>query len=404
MAILDGDARYMENFASYVTLHYRHRFNLYTFTGAETLVEYVRSAGADIVLVGADECGEWISRLESGLLILLSSGAPSADASPEANGGADPTGASHGAFNAGNIERVDRYSGADKLVSDILRIYTRSDRPSMDTDAINGGRENKIIAVFSAEGGSGRTSVAIALCSHFAKLKFRTVYIGLDLLGAGDFAFEGEKDGGLSDIIYTIKTRPDRLGLKLEALGKSAPGHGFYYFSSPLYPMDIDEIQPSDIEVLIARLRGAGLYDRIVIDTCSGLSLKNKALMELIDGIYIIAGASASSYKKLMLFKEQIDKCFSGQASSVYRRCHIIVNGSRITDARFGAAIPPGYAGEFVGGQDLISKTEEIAGAFSAKATAIPFCADICDEYSPELLADMSNSFGAALAEIARRA
>ena len=402
LAILDGDMRYMENFAGYITGYYRHRFNLSVFSNPETLVNHIRDTGADIVLIAAETYGDWASKLESGLVIILTNGSPSPkarsdDAAPASAGAAAASG-------SGAPASVDRYSGADKLVADILKIYADNDRSSVDADVINGGRENKILTIFSAEGGSGRTSSAIALCAHFVKQRLRVLFISLDFLGAEDFAFEGDKVGGLSDIIYTIKTRPERLGLKLEALARTAPGHGFFFFNPPIYPMDIDEIQPSDIEILIAKLRGAGLYDRVVVDTHNGLSLRNRTLMELSDGIYILARGNAAGQKKLFLFKTQIDKCFGDQAESIYKRCHIIVNNARITDFPDNGAGLPVYNSALDNGSASAIDAGGIAAAFSAKVSVIPFCGDICNEYKPETLADISNAFGAAFAEVARRA
>jgi cellulose biosynthesis protein BcsQ len=425
LSLLDGDTRYMENFASYVTGNYRHRFNLSTFTSAEELINYARrnDAAIDILLIAAEECGEWVAKLDSGLIILLSGAAPAGGAhreniekSDNAHRGGDAAspGAQDGkdGFYARDFTRVDRYSGADKLISDILRIYAKNDNITVDAEASRGGRGNRIIAVMSAEGGSGRTSAAVALCAHYARLKLRTLYVSFDYTGAGDIVFKSDKDGGLSEIIYTMKSRPEKLGYKLEALAKIAPGNGFYYISPPLYPMDIDEIQPADIESLISRIRGAGIYDRVVIDANNGLSLRNKILMELADGIFIIARSGDAGKAKLLTLKTQIDKAFDGQADDAYKRCHILLNRVGRNNGAFSEAQCGDAAGTasgpvlrcFNGGDDISSgEAEAIAGIFSAKVSILPYSPQICDIYAPEAIASISNGFGAALAEIARK-
>ena len=502
LAILDGDARYMENFAGYVAGHYRHRFNVFTFSNAALFIEFVQRKGAraDILLIAAEECGGWLSKLEAGLVILLTGGSAAVDGYNDAFvAGAGPEGAGHMSH-----ECLSRYCGADKLINSILRIYESGDRAPVDADTVNGGRENKIIAIFSAEGGSGKTSIAISLCSHFAKLNLRTLYLNLGFTGAEAAVFQAGAaqaaaaqvvtahanprqtvatqaaatqavtapqavaaphtgaahtatkqavaaphtatkqtvaaphtgaDAGLSDIIYTMKARPERLGIKLEALGKSAPGYGFFYYAPPMYQMDIDEIQPSDIELLIARLRGVGIYDRTVVDTSNGLSLRNKALMELADQIFIV-GRGGASFNKLTLFKGQIDKAFAEQAADLYKRSHIILNAARVKSdvaysegaqsaesAYIGEAAyapPVNGAGADVGAgarntnlpaadafeseAGLSLAVDGLVYAFSAKASVLPYCPDICNEYDPGLLAGISNGFGAAVAEIAHRA
>ena len=410
LAILDSDERYMENLAGFLTSHYRHRFNLSTFTSAETLMKHLGKANADILLFASDLYGDWLAKAESRLVLMLAGGAGQGAAQGATQGAGQcealrdeaqrspPPGAARG-YN--DIVRVDRYGGADKLITGILSIYAKNDLLPADTDGIGGRRENRIVAVLSAEGGCGRTSVSVALCTHYARLKLKALYLCLDLLGAGDFGFESQKDGGLSDIAYTIKARPDRLGLRLEALGKIAPGHGFFYYSPPVYPMDIDEIQPSDVETLIAKFRGAGLYDRVVIDAQSGLSLRNRALIELSDSVLIIASASASGLKKLLLFKEQIERSCQGQAADLFKRCHILVNRAHgAAPAQNGIA---GYNADSGSSAAPTVDADEIASIFSAKVSTLKYCGEINDSYNPEALADISGAFGVAMAEIARR-
>ena len=201
----------------------------------------------------------------------------------------------------------------------------------------------------------------------------------------------GERGSGLSDIIYTMKARPERLGLQLEALGKSAHGYGFFYYDPPRYPTDIDEVQPTDVEALIAKFRGSGIYDRVVFDTHSGLSLRNKTLMELADNIFIVSRHSAAGHKKLIMFKGQIDGCFNEQSADLYKRCHILLN----------------HTSKHSGGHDesmaYNTAASDFTDMFSAKVSMLPFSEDVSDEYAPEALAGMSNGFGAAIAEIARR-
>jgi len=366
MVILDNDMRYMENLAAYVTSYYRHRFNLMTFSGSGELTEYIqqKEVKVDILLAASDESGVWQEKMESGLLIILANGAP-------------------GEMQDG-LCRVNRYCGADRLIAEILTLYAGSGQPAEGAGGVREGRDNKIIVAASAEGGAGKTSVAIALCSHFSRVKLKSLYMDFEYLGAGNFIFGGEAEGGLSDIVYTLKARPERLGLKLEALARAAPGYGFYYYTPPYYPMDIDEIQPAEIEALVARFRGMGIYDRIIIDTHCGISVKNKSLMELADDIFIIARCDGPGVNKCMLFLEQIKQCFGGLASGVYKRCHVVLN----RDA---------------GGAEADEAAAGISGAYAIRVSKIPYCDSVAGGYSPESLCGISSGFGAAVAEIAHR-
>ena len=392
LAILDNDLRYMENFANYVMSRYRHRFNLLTFSQTEKFIEFIRDkdSNADILLVSSDAYGAWLKKSDSGLVILISANSRETD----------------------GYACVERYSGADKIVSDILKLYENSDLAAENPDASNAGRENKIITVFSGEGGCGRTTFAMALCAHYARLKLRALYAGVDYTapspftsvsgasgraangienkagaGAGLPAAESGGSGGLSDIIYTIKARPERLGLKLESLCMSASEYGYSYYNPPLYPMDIDELQQPEAETLIAKLRGAGIFDRVVFDTHAGFSMRNKTLLDLSDAILIIASGDAAGYRKLFVLKDYIDKCANGQPGDFYKRCQILL------------ANTSGPPAEFLTEQI----TDAISNAFMAKVTALPYCGALRDERRDGTPPAVSNGYGAAVAEIARR-
>jgi cellulose biosynthesis protein BcsQ len=363
----------MENFAGYVTGNYRHRFNLQTFSQFDRFLAYIqrKDAKADILLVSSDACGDWVGKVESGLVIALTEGGALAES---------------GARAAESVPVVDRYRGADRLVSDILRIYSECDRVSPESGLVRGGREARVSLMFSPCGGAGRTTVALALCSHYARSKLHALYLNLDWAGVEPLAFEGARAGGLSDIIYSLKTRPEKLGLKLEALSQTERRGGFSFYAPPTYPMDVDELLPSELEQLIAKLRSVGIFDRIVIDTHSGLSVRNKTLLELVDNVMIVSRTGGAERRKLALLKAQLDRVFSDRAEDIYKRSHILLNGT-----------------EDSGGEPFSEAVREMSELFRAKASFLPYCGEISGDYRADAVSSITNGFGSALLEIAHR-
>jgi hypothetical protein len=312
---------------------------------------------------------------------------------------------------------------------------------------------NLITLVYSASGGVGRTTVALGLCAHFARMGQKVLYLNLDwagieaapadtghgagfgttrgaAAGAGRGLERGSERGsergpeygaGMTDIIFSIKSRPQKLGLRLEALRRTDSCGKFDYYAPPDYPTDIDELEPAELELLIGKFRSMRIYDRIVIDTHSGLSVRNRALIELSDSIVVVSESDRLSLKKLAAAKSQIDRCFMDFAPALYKRCQFVINkagwgeiaarqrsysGETAALAAQGRQCREGGA-EYQGGScspDAAphrESAEEVSRLFGANAYVLPYCADIFGSYAPDALTDRTGGFGAAIAEVA---
>ncbi|MDR1059999.1 MAG: hypothetical protein LBL83_02035, partial [Clostridiales bacterium] len=357
---------------------------------------------------------------------------------------------------------VDRYKGADGIVADILKIYTARDGAIPDAELMQANRAGHAALVYSACGGAGRTTFAIGLCAHFAGMGQKTLYLNLDWTGVEPLAFDMASATGMTDVVFYLKTKPERLGSRLEALRQTNAGAAFDYFAPPDYPMDIDELAPAETELLVGKLRGSGMYDKIVIDTHCGLSMRNKALLDLADSVLILSEADALSLKKLSLAKQQLDRSFADLAPSIYKKCAIAINkcpragasggaGARVDGAGSSYAGYTGYAGHTgadtgadsagascasagaahagaalanaahagtgagagdlsegwgadAGAGALLGHAREISRMFGTNVHIVPFCAGIdagslCAACSP---AGSADGFGASVSSIAR--
>ncbi|MDR1439814.1 MAG: hypothetical protein LBJ10_07350, partial [Clostridiales bacterium] len=367
LVIMDKNTRYMDSLAGYIMENYGHKFSLQLFSDFGAFMAYMQehASPASIYLVDGELCGEWAQAQGAKLIIALEGGPRRAAAG--ANSG-----------QPGNARfSVDRFKGADGIISDILRIYTEHDGAAMDAELAHGRRCGRTVLVYSPCGGAGRTSFAIALSAHFAGMRQKALYLNLDWACAEPAAAGAAGPQGMTDIIFYLKAKPEKLGMRLEALRRTDSGGNFDFFAPPDYPMDIDELSPADAELLIGKLQSSGMYDRIAIDTHSGLSARNKALMELADDVLILSESDALSLNKLSMAKEQIDRCFMDYAPSIYKKCAIAINKCA------GAGLGP-----------LLGRAGEISDLFGAKVHIVPLCADMLAAWS----ADATSAAGAGAA------
>ena len=365
LVIADHNTRYMNNLATFILSNYRHRFNVQTFSDRDSLYSTFPELQekTDVLLLSGDWYADWSNKPDGVLTITF-------DSEPR-------SGHSYGTIT------IDRFCGADSLIGNILKIYAEQDGSQYSIESVRGTSDNKVIIVYAPCGGVGRTSISIGLSAIHTKKRHQTLYLNLDGQSVDEFAFGASESSGLSEIIFSLKTRPEKLGLKLEALKRVHPHGQFYYYTSPQYPLDLDEIKTAELETLINRLRTLGIFDRILIDVPCGLTVKNKMLLELADSILVVSECSQIGIQKLLAEKKKMDKVFLDQAQYIYKRSTILLNKADELNQSLVKII--------------LKQAEEV---FRSKAFVLPYCEFVSGNYSVEDIVCLKHKFGRALAEL----
>jgi cellulose biosynthesis protein BcsQ len=364
LVILDNDARYMENLAGFIMENYSRRFNLHTFSAIESFMKYIDETKAvpNIVAVSQGLYSKKLKNLDIALILVI----------------CDGLGDSYDGLCA-----LERYSNADSLIGGILKHY--ADKTESGAEIIpKGDYETKVILITSPSGGAGKTSVSIGLCSLLSRTNPSVLYLNLDRTGIDNITYDLAKHSkGMSDIIFAIKSRLDKLPVLLEAFRKDFNGERFSYYAPPLFPMDLDELSPGEIELLVEKIRSLGIYGKVIIDAQSGFSSANKALMELSDSIIIVINNNKSEVRKLAAMKAQMDRVFGAKAQYIHKRVLVLLN-------KTGADVQVASVEHQVNDQ-----------VFRSKIMSLPQCEEISGSYIAGLLSDITIEFGSALAELA---
>ena len=365
VVIGDDDIRYRDNLAAYFMENYRHRFRLQLFSNQEQFTEYVQSQDTDIdiVLMANEWVESWIHKLDHAMVFILCKGKQIAVKE---------------GFEA--INCIDRYRNADDLVCEILRVYADREGTMADADLGRGRIESKISVFVSSSGGIGRTTVSLGLSALLGRKKRKTLYLNLDRSGVEWFAFDKVLQAGMSDIVYAIKARPEKLGMKLEAIKQFDERGRFSFYAPVSNPLDVDELSIGELDFFIQKLKNLGVFDDIVIDTHSGISMWNKVLLEIADSIFILSECSETEIGKLIILKEQLDKIFLEQATFIYKRCCLVFN--RADPQRV-----------FENQRQL----NQLSDAFQANMIVLPFCSALTGQYSADIISNLSTDFGTAL-------
>lgn len=261
VAICTTDICYSEKITHYFQTHYYDRFIWDVVTEESFLIDYFNTNDADIVLIG-EEIKIAIDEIRSkendekiwAYLVEDIQKETSAD-----------------------IHKIAKYSRADKIYRDLLELYSHKTNVRYRNAAIVNDK-TEIYAFVSAAGGTGTSTVAVAMAQNYAKLE-KVLYINLENIGASSLVFHGEGKAGFEEIIFALKSRRKALSIKLASM-VSRDNSGVYFFEESKNGLDVMELVQNDLKELLMVIQSMGEYDKVILDV--GNSLGEKDISALI--------------------------------------------------------------------------------------------------------------------------
>lgn len=191
---------------------------------------------------------------------------------------------SAGEISAG-MERVEKYQRISSIVSEILCKFAKAN-PNADVD-----RSNKtcITAVWSPEGGVGKTSVAMAYAAQQVSQGKKTAYLSLQSFSDGVLFFP-QTGKSISSIFGSGE---GSISLLAQSVRLQDQGSGIMYFCDPTNYDDIYELTVDDVEVL---LKGcASGLDELVVDLSNEWNCKIERIFEVADGVMVVLDGTKSA-------------------------------------------------------------------------------------------------------------
>lgn len=169
----------------------------------------------------------------------------------------------------------------------------------------------RVLTVFSASGGLGKTTVALNLIRQAGERGFRTLYLNLETLNATDLLFgKGEPDS-LSRLLYGLQAHPESWVEQFGRLCRHHPRLQTDFLDAPDHPGERLALTPALLESLLEGLRGTGRYDLIIVDPDSGAGEWYMKLLDLSDQVVWLTvddlQASAKADKLLRYWRGQLN-------------------------------------------------------------------------------------------------
>jgi len=289
LLIADIDVDYIESMYRFFMDMYSDRLNIIAYTDMNLLDKYLtdNSGKSDVLLISTDMISDWslIKSKISGTMISLTS--------------------------IRNMDRINgipaicKYQSGDKIISDIFGHFSENSEQEIN---INDGKCNaKVFAVYSPIGGSGKSSVAIAISKILSGHASKVFYLNLETVATTFSFLDCSSKYSLSNIFYSIKEKSRNLPLKIEAAKNIDISSGVNFFAPAESALEIEEMLPEEIIILVEQLKLLGQYDYIIIDMSSSLNKTNLELLKNSDQILTVMLNDKLSQDKLNILLREYE-------------------------------------------------------------------------------------------------
>lgn len=284
MIVADPDLVYLKAIENYFTEHCSQRFHVYLYSKAEALEKrlLINEGETDILLLHPRLLTEEIAKVYGGKVLILSEGA-------------QPQGLEE-------YPAIYKYQRGDMLTAEILRNLQgiRANVLPLDKDS----KQTKIGLFYSPEGGSGKTTLAMAMGTLLAGIGKEVLYLTFESFPSTSLYFQWEGAEQFSQLYYYMKGENKQLMMRLEGIRLKDPITQINYFPPAEEPAEFYEVTPEELVSFMDQLKKSGLYDYILVDVSSSYDERIHALVELCQQIMIVVSQSpVSMIKKKALLK-----------------------------------------------------------------------------------------------------
>lgn len=185
------------------------------------------------------------------------------------------------------VNRLFKYSS----IQDIFNSIVARSEGLLQAGAAS-QKDCQLVLLYSAAGGTGKTTVALGLCGCLANNQKRVLYINAGYLQNFQRMLQ-DKRPILEPEVYAALALPD--GRSYTAVGAVVRREAFSYlppFKAPLVSLGLPYSIYADIA---GSAKASGLYDYVVVDADSAFDEEKARLLNMADRVLVVTGGDSAS-------------------------------------------------------------------------------------------------------------
>ncbi len=281
IAVADGNRAYTERLSE--VLQQYEELTIHIYTSGEKLKDSMESGRFDVVLFDPDISQERLAFPGVRLPICLYS-----DEARNTGMYAD-------------CVKVAKYQRISNIYKEIIREYAAKAGYSADFDH---SQNTEVIAVYSPVGGSGKTTVALALASQLTSQGRSVLLVSAEQLSSS-CCVNPKTEDGLVELLEAAGNERVNFELKLKGIVKQGI-NGMWYVEGFERLTDYGATTGDEMAEVLSKARRCGAWDVLVVDMDSSLDAIGRAIAALADRIVIVERTGQLPTAKMNLFARQV--------------------------------------------------------------------------------------------------
>lgn len=197
-----------------------------------------------------------------------------------------------------SVNKIYKYTSVKEILSEVI-----SNLSFKSLLGIEGNNSTKVLMVYSPIGGAGTTLVSMGIAAALSKCHKRVLFISTETLQSFNFIFKNKdflSNGFEKHLIYHEEEI-------MEHFKDSIHNEGFDYLLPFKQSTCSFNIKMEDYIYLIDKIKSSKIYDFIVIDTTSDLTIDKTSMMNYSNKVITITRQDQVSKAKLERFLFNID-------------------------------------------------------------------------------------------------
>lgn len=197
--------------------------------------------------------------------------------------------------------KVIKYQRISSIYKEMIRAYAEKAGYSADFDY---SQNTSVAVVYSPIGGSGKTTVALALASKLAGQGKSVLFVSAEQLDSS-FCVNPHREDGLIALAQAAADEHVNFPLTLKGVMKQGLNNMFYIEGFRRLA-DYDAVTDQEMADIMDKIRRSGVCDVLVVDLESSLNAVGRAVADLADVILLVEKPGELPASKMELFAGQV--------------------------------------------------------------------------------------------------
>lgn len=280
IAIADSNREYVKRLSE--VLQQYAELTIHIYTNGQKLQAAMESNHFDVVLFDPDVSEEKLSFPNVKLPVCLYSDE-----------------AQHRSWYADCAE-VIKYQRISNIYKAFIREYADKAGYSADFDH---SQNTNIIAVYSPVGGSGKTTLSLAIASKLVNMGKSVLFLSVEQLNSSCYV-NAKQEEGITALVDRAENAHTNFELKIKGIMKQGM-NGMYYIEGFDRIVDYCVVTGDEITDVLSKVKRSGIFDVVVIDMESSLDIIGKAVFAIADRIAVVEKTGELPSTKIDLFAQQ---------------------------------------------------------------------------------------------------